>query len=399
MMSSPLGAREQEIVLAGWAHTPFGKQDATLEQLITTVANDAIASAGITAADVDEIVLGTFNAGMQPLAFASSLALQADDGLWGKPATRVENACASGAAAFRTGVHSILAGEARTVLVIGAEKMTDAGAEVVGRALVGADYDSAGQPSSVGFAGLFAEVARAYGTRYGDPSDAMARIAAKNHANGLANPWAHLHRDFSYDFCRTVGPDNPMVADPLRRTDCSPVSDGAAAVVVTTADRVSSSAGTAGVRLAGMGQANDFHPGSRRDPLAMRGSHVAWRTALGRAGVVASDLSFVELHDCFTIAELVLYEVLGLSEPGKGGSQLAEGVFDRGGALPVNVSGGLKSKGHPVGATGVSQLVLSAMQLTGTAGAMQLPVADVAAVHNMGGLAVANYVHVLRARD
>lgn len=399
MTSSASGAREQEIVLSGWAHTPFGRQDSTLEQLVTTVANDAIESAGITAADVDEIVLGTFNAGMQPLAFPSSLALQADDGLWGTPATRVENACASGAAAFRTGVHSILAGEARTVLVIGAEKMTDAGADVVGRALVGADYDSAGQPSSVGFAGLFAEVARAYRGRHADPSDAMARVAAKNHANGLANPWAHLRRDFSYDFCRTVGADNPMVADPLRRTDCSPVSDGAAAVIVTTAERASSSAHTAGVRLAGMGQANDFHPASKRDPLAMRGSRAAWQTALDRAGVSVADLSFIELHDCFTIAELVLYEVLGLADPGKGGWHLEEGEFDRDGALPANVSGGLKSKGHPVGATGVSQLVLSAMQLTGTAGEMQLPVADVAAVHNMGGLAVANYVHVLRARD
>lgn len=391
-------ARKREIVLTGWAHTPFGRQHNTLEQLVTTAANEAIASAGITAADIDEIVLGTFNAGMQPLAFPSSLVLQADDGLWGKPATRVENACASGAAAFRTGVHSVLADQARTVLVIGAEKMTDADAEVVGRALVGADYDSAGRPSRVGFAGLFAEVARAYDERYGDPGDAMARIAAKNHANGLANPWAHLRRDLTYDFCRTVGDANPMVADPLRRTDCSPVSDGAAAVVVTTAVRASASASTAGVRLAGMGQANDFHPTSRRDPLAMRGSQAAWHSALDRAGVTMSDLSFIELHDCFTIAELVLYEALGLADPGKGGGHLASGEFNRDGDLPVNISGGLKSKGHPVGATGVSQLVLSAMQLTGTAGDMQLPVADVAAVHNMGGLAVANYVHVLQGR-
>ena len=172
---------------------------------------------------------------MMPLAFPSSLALQVSDHLANVPSTRVENACASGSAAFQQGTKSLLAGTAKTVLVIGAEKMTHAGADVVGAALLGADYDMAGKASTTGFTGLFAEVAKHYGKRYGDGNrqlgDVLGTIAAKNHRNGVDNPYAQLRKDLGEEFCRTVSDKNPMVADPLRRTDCSPVSDGAAAVV------------------------------------------------------------------------------------------------------------------------------------------------------------------------
>ncbi|WP_430297908.1 acetyl-CoA acetyltransferase [Sinomonas sp. B1-1] len=386
-----------DVLIAGWAHTRFGKLEGeTLESLLVAAAGEAIANSGLEPGQIDEVYVGTYNAGMVPLAFASSLALQVSDELANVPATRVENACASGSGAFQQGVKALLAGTARNVLVVGAEKMTAAGPEVVGAALLGAGYESAGHPSRTGFTGLFAEVARAYEDRYGPVSDVLGSIAAKNHRNGMANPYAHMHRDFGEEFCRTVSEKNPMVDAPLRRTDCSPVSDGAAALVLS-AGHAPSGAAAAPVRVAGFGHANDFLPAAKRDPLEFAGSRAAWARALGMAGVGLADLDLAEVHDCFTIAELIMYEVMGLAERGKGSVAVGDGSVYRGGRLPVNLSGGLKAKGHPVGATGVSQHVVAAMQLSGTAGEMQLPGAGRAAVHNMGGLAIANYVSVLEA--
>jgi len=387
-----------DVLLTGWGHSRFGKlTDDTLESLIVRVAAEAIGNSGVDAAQIDEIYLGQFNSGLVPLGFPSSLALQTDPALANVPATRVENACASGSAAFQQGVKAILAGTARTVLVIGAEKMTDASPELVGSALLGADYDLAGQPSTSGFAGLFAVVAGAYEDRYGAIGDVLGSIAAKNHRNGVDNPFAQLRRDLGEDFCRTVSDKNPIVAGILRRTDCSPVSDGAAALVLSTDTARSAGAATDPVRLAGFGHANDFLPAARRDPTEFAATRVSFERALRMAGVGLDDLDFAEVHDCFTIAELIMYEVMGLTAPGEGRRAVEEGWVYRDGKLPVNVSGGLKAKGHPVGATGVSQHVVSAMQLTGTAGDMQLPAPRRAVVQNMGGVGVANYVSVLEA--
>ncbi|WP_406634296.1 acetyl-CoA acetyltransferase [Pseudarthrobacter quantipunctorum] len=387
----------KDVLLTGWGHSRFGKlAEETLESLIVQVATEAIANAGIEPGQIDEIYLGQFNSGMMPLAFPSSLALQVSADLANVPATRVENACASGSAAFQQGTKSLLAGTAKTVLVIGAEKMTHAGADVVGAGLLGADYDMAGKSSTTGFTGLFADVAKHYGKRYGDTNlgDVLGSIAAKNHRNGVDNPYAQLRKDLGEEFCRTVSDKNPMVADPLRRTDCSPVSDGAAAVVLSTSPAGSA---VAPVRLAGFGQANDFFPASRRDPVAFEATRVSWQRALAMAGVGLADLDFAEVHDCFTIAELLMYEAMGLTGPGQGAQAIEEGWVYKDGKLPVNVSGGLKAKGHPVGATGVSQHVISAMQLTGTAGEMQLATPRRAAVQNMGGVGIANYVSILEA--
>lgn len=385
----------KDVLLTGWGHSRFGKlTEETLESLIVQVATEAIANAGIEPGQIDEVYLGQFNSGMMPLAFPSSLALQVSEQLANVPSTRVENACASGSAAFQQGTKSLLAGTAKTVLVIGAEKMTQAGADVVGAALLGADYDMAGKPSTTGFTGLFAEVAKHYEKRYGTVSDVLGSIAAKNHRNGVDNPYAQLRKDLGEEFCRTVSDKNPMVADPLRRTDCSPVSDGAAAVVLSVAP---TGGATAPVRLAGFGQANDFFPAERRDPTAFAATRASWQRALGMAGIGLEDLDFAEVHDCFTIAELLMYEVMGLTEPGQGARAIEEGWVFKDGKFPVNVSGGLKAKGHPVGATGVSQHVIAAMQLTGTAGDMQLAAPRRAAVQNMGGVGIANYVSVLEA--
>lgn len=387
---------DTDILLTGWGHSRFGKlSEETLESLIVQVSNEAIQAAGIEPGQIDEIYLGQFNSGMLPLGFPSSLALQVSDELANVPATRVENACASGSAAFQQGTKSLLAGTAKTVLVIGAEKMTHAGADVVGAALLGADYDMAGGTSTTGFAGLFAEVAKHYAKRYGPIGDVLGSIAAKNHRNGVDNPFAHIRKDLGEDFCRTVSASNPMVVDPLRRTDCSLVSDGAAAVVLSTAP--TRGAATSPVRLAGFGHANDFFPADRRDPTEFAATRVSWQRAMAMAGVELKDLDFAEVHDCFTIAELVMYEAIGLTGRGEGARALEEGWVYKDGKLPINISGGLKAKGHPVGATGVSQHVVAAMQLTGTAGAMQLASPRRAAVQNMGGVGIANYVSILEA--
>jgi acetyl-CoA C-acetyltransferase len=385
-----------DVLIIGWGHTRFGAlHEENLESLVLAAAGEAIASAGIDPGEVDEIWFGQFNSGLWPLGFASSLALELSDALLGVPATRVENACASGSAAVHGGLKSLLAGTARTVLVIGAEKMTHVPSEQVGSALLGADYESAGRESSTGFAGLFGRVAQAYEERYGQVGDVLGAIAAKNHGNGMRNPLAHLRKELTPEFCSTVSEKNPVVAGPLRRTDCSPVSDGAAALVLSTT--ATGAAVHSPVRITGFGQANDFLPAAKRDPIEFGGSVTAWERARAMAGTDLVDLDLIELHDCFTIAELVMYEVLGITPRGKGGTAIEDGTVLREGTIPVNLSGGLKSKGHPVGATGVSQHVMAAMQLAGAAGDLQLPGARRAAVHNMGGLAVANYVSILEA--
>ena len=221
----------------------------------------------------------------------------------------------------------------------------------------------------------------------------MARIAAKNHRNGVENPYAQLRKDLGYEFCRDVSDKNPKVAGPLRRTDCSLVSDGAAAIVLTdteTALRMPKA-----IHFRGTAQVNDYLPMSKRDIVLFEGCSEAWRRAHEQAGTAIDDLSFVETHDCFTIAELIEYEAMGLTKPGEGHRAIEEGWTEKDGKLPINPSGGLKAKGHPIGATGVSMHALCSMQLMGEAGGMQVEDPSLAGIFNMGGAAVANYVSIL----
>jgi acetyl-CoA C-acetyltransferase len=380
--------------IVGWAHTPFGKLSGeTVESLIVRVATEALADAGIAASDVDEIVLGHFNAGFSAQDFTASLVLQASPDLRFKPATRVENACATGSAAVHQGLKSIAARAARIVLVVGAEQMTTTPGPEVGQNLLKASYVREEADIDGGFAGIFGQIAGLYFQRWGDQSDALARIAAKNHKNGVGNPYAQIRKDLGYDFCRTESDKNPRVAGPLKRTDCSLVSDGAAAIVLTDVETALKMKKAIVFRAAEHVQ--DFLPMSRRDILKFEGCAVAWKRALAQAGLGLTDLSFAEVHDCFTIAELIEYEAMGLAPEGQGARVIADGITAKDGKLPINPSGGLKSKGHPIGATGVSMHALAAMQLTGTAGDMQVKDARLGGIFNMGGTAVANYVSIL----
>lgn len=382
--------------IVGWGHTPFGKLDnCDLEQLIRDAVQPALDSAGLEPADIDGIFVGHFNAGFVGQDFTAALPAVAIPEFRHTPSMRTENACATGSAAIWAALDAMAAGRMKRTLVIGMEKMNGLKTPEVAATLIKCSYVKEEGADPAGFAGIFGGIATQYFERYGDQSDALAAIAAKNHSNGMHNPYAHMRRDFGFDFCRTPSDKNPFVSGPLKRSDCSLVSDGAAALVLSTEPL--SGASVAPVRWRSRTQVNDFLPMSRRDPTKFEGAAMAWQRGLVDASASLGDLSFVETHDCFTIAELLEYEAMGLAPQGQGARVILDGVTRKDGRLPVNPSGGLKSKGHPIGATGVSQHVMAAMQLSGTAGGMQVPGASLGAVFNMGGSGVASYLSILQA--
>ncbi|TMU20217.1 thiolase domain-containing protein [Halomonas sp. ATBC28] len=380
--------------IVGWGHSPFGKlPEPNTETLMQGVIQEALLHAGVAHEAIDGIFVGVYNNGFSAQDFQAALVAMGDERFAHTPATRYENACATGSAALHGALDFIESGRGRIALVVGAEKMTATPTADVGNILLSASYHQEEAHIAGGFAGVFGEIATSYFQKYGDRSYELAMIAAKNHANGVANPWAQMRKDIGTDFCATISERNPTVAGPLRRTDCSLISDGAAALVIADAETAAQLERAIAFRA--RTQANDLMALSRRDVLAFRGASIAWKQALEASGLSLSDLSLVETHDCFTIAELLEYEAMGLAAPGEGYRVIREGITHKDGALPVNPSGGLKSKGHPIGATGVSMHVMAAMQLMEEAGDMQIPNAHIAGVFNMGGAAVTNYVSIL----
>lgn len=383
-----------EARIVGWAHSKFGKSPAKdTTELMAEVVRPALDHARIGAGDVDGIFVGAFNNGFQAQDFQGALVGMAAPELALVPAVRLENACATGSAAIHAAMDFIASGRGKVALVVGAEKMSAIPTMEVGDILLKASWRVEEAAIEGGFAGVFGLIASNYFQRYGDRSEELAMIAAKNHENGVKNPFAHLQKDFGVEFCNTVSEKNPYVAGPLRRTDCSLVSDGAAALVLAEAEVAEGLSRAIAFRA--RSHQNDIMALSRRDPTAFDGGRRAWAKALEAAGLSISDLDLVETHDCFTMAEMIEYEIMGLAPPGEGWKVIREGRTRMGGDLPVNPSGGLKSKGHPIGATGVSQHVMAAMQLMGEAGDMQVQDARLAGVFNMGGAAVTNYVSIL----
>jgi acetyl-CoA C-acetyltransferase len=380
--------------IIGWGHSKFGRlAEPDVTALIGSVVPEALSHAHVDADEVDGLFVGVYNNGFSDQDFQASLVSLTCPQFQFTPAMRVENACGTGSAAVYAACDFIDSGRGDVALVIGAEKMTGVDTPRAGEILLSGCYRPEESNVSGGFAGVFAGIASAYADRYGNPSVAMAAIAAKNHHNGMTNPYAQLHKDLSFEFCNEVSDRNPYVAPPLRRTDCSLISDGAAALVIASADRARTAPRRVSFRA--RAHANDFLPLSCRDPIEFVGARKAWNQALAQAATTTTDLDFIETHDCFTIAELIQYEVFGLAEPGRGHEVVDEGIARPDGKLPINRSGGLKAKGHPIGATGVSMHAIAAMQLTGEAGTFQLPTADLGAIFNMGGTAVTNYASIL----
>ena len=381
--------------IVGWGHTPFGKLDALdIETLIRDAAREAMADAGITGAEVDGVWLGHFNSGLVPDGFCSSMILQADPALRFKPAVRCENACASGSAALYSALDAVNSGRCKVALVVGAEKMTGLDTPGVTAALSGASYQA--EEAGMSFPQIFGRFAQAYMDVYEDPTDAMARIAVKNHANALRNPLAHMRKAVDLDFCLTASDRNPVIAPPLKLSDCSLISDGAAAVVVAHRDVLHLFKKAVGFRAAEL--VSDYLPLSAKRPELFEGPTIAVRRAYDKARICVADVDVAEVHDCFTIAELLCVEALGLAQSGQGSTVVREGQTERSGILPINPSGGLKAKGHPVGATGVSMHVMIARQLLGAAGEMQLEKRpEIGLCLNLGGGAVNSAVSILEA--
>jgi acetyl-CoA C-acetyltransferase len=387
--------RGSQAVIVGTGHTRFGRLDGVgLEDLIVSAAREALADSGVDRAEVGGAWLGHFNSGLVPDGFCSSMIAAADPALRYKPMTRCENACASGSAAMYAAMDAIDAGRVDVALVVGAEKMTLRDTAGVTQALSGASYQA--EEAGVSFPEIFARYARAYAAAYGDPTEAMAHIAVKNHANALRNPLAQMHREMTLDFCRTASDKNPVIAAPLKLSDCSLISDGAAAVVLAHRKDLPRFRKAVGFR--GRAQVNDLLPLSAKQLEAFEGPRRAIAQALGEAGVSLRDIGLAEVHDCFTIAELLCVEAMGLAGPGQGREVVVEGQTAREGRLPINLSGGLKAKGHPVGATGVSMHVMVARQLLGEAGPAQLEARpELGLCFNMGGGAVTSCVSILEA--
>ena len=384
--------------IIGWGHNKFGRNDTqSTEDMIAEVVSEAISHAQVDPKDIDNIVVGTFNNGFQKQDFHGALPAINCEVLKHVPSLRVENACATGSAAIHTALNSIEAKRSKLNLVVGVEKMTERSTKEAGDILLGASYRKEEDKIDGGFAGVFAQITDTYFQRYGDQTKYLSKIAAKNHKNGAVNPYAHMQVDLGFDFCNKVSEKNPLVAPPLKRSDCSMISDGAAALIIAD-DELALEAEKA-ISFKARVQMNDLMPMSKRDKTEFRGASLSWKKALSDAQVNLMDLSFVETHDCFTIAELIEYEAMGLTKRGEGYKVLEEGTVYKDGKLPINPSGGLKAKGHPVGATGVSQHVMACMQLVGEAKDMQIKDASLGGIFNMGGSAVANYVSILERKS
>ena len=384
--------------IIGWGHNKFGRNDTqTTEDMISEVVSEAISYAQVDPKEIDNIVVGTFNNGFQKQDFHGALPAINCEVLKHVPSLRVENACATGSAAIHTALNSIEAKRSKLNLVVGVEKMTDRSTKEAGDILLGASYRKEEDKIDGGFAGVFAQITDTYFQRYGDQTKYLSKIAAKNHKNGALNPYAHMQVDLGFDFCNKVSEKNPLIAPPLKRSDCSMISDGAAALII--ADDELALEAERSISFKARVQMNDLMPMSKRDKTEFRGAALSWKKALSDAQINLMDLSFVETHDCFTIAELIEYEAMGLTQRGEGYKVLEEGTVYKDGKLPINPSGGLKAKGHPVGATGVSQHVMACMQLVGEAKDMQIKDASLGGIFNMGGSAVANYVSILERKS
>ncbi len=382
----------RDAYVVGAGQTPFGafpdRSYRDLFQEAVEAARDSV-DKGMDTDEIDEAFVGTLGVGGRQLGLPGP-AVTEHVGLHNVPSTRLENACAAGGYAVRQAVQAIRSGMADVVLAGGFDVMTDMSGDVTKYWLGVSGETEWERLTGTTFSGVYAQMADAYLHEYDATREDLSRVAVKNHANGAKNPKAHLGFECSLEDAVSA----PEVADPLNLYHCCPTSDGAAAALLVSEDVVDRFSEHR-VRVAGVGAASERVGLAQRDSYTgISASQVAGETAFERAGVTPDELDFAEVHDCFAIAELLAYEDLGFCEPGGAARLLREGRTDIDGDLPVNTSGGLKSKGHPIGATGCGQVVEVFDQLTGVAGERQLDDPRLGLTHNVGGSGGATVVHV-----
>lgn len=386
----------RDVAIIGVGITKFGELwNTSFRDLFVDAGASAIKDSGVNGEDIDAMYVGNMSAGqfIQQEHIGSLIADRS--GLAPIPCTRVEAACASGGLALREAFISVGAGVHDIVVAGGTEKMTDILSDQATGALSAAGDREWEAYSGLTFPSLYALMARRHMYKYGTTREQMAMVAVKNHRNGALNPHAQYQSEIKVDYVLK----SPITADPLGMLDCSPISDGAAAVILAPVEIAKEYTDTP-VFLTGSGQASStlaLH--DRRSlteiPAAVRASQDAYEMA----GVGPEDIDVAELHDCFTIAEIIGIEDLGFCGKGEGGRMTEEGRTDQDGDVAVNPSGGLKAKGHPVGATGVAQAVEITLQLRGEAGKRQVEDAEIGLTHNIGGSGGTGVVHIFERGD
>jgi len=379
----------REVALIGVGITKWGELwDKSLRNIFVETALLALDDAGVV--EVNSMYVGSMSSGLF-VGQEHIASLLADYlGQTNIPSTRVETACASGGLALRLGYMEVASGMSDVVLVGGIEKMTDvSGYEATYALGTAADQEYEGY-HGITFPGLYALIARAHMEKYGTTREQLAMVAVKNHYNGSKNPLAQ----FPYEITVDSVLNSVMVADPLRILDCSPITDGAAAVILCPAE-MARKMNKPVVKIIGSGHATDtIALSSRKDFTWLEATYKAAKQAYAEADKNPKDIDLIEVHDCFTIAEICVLEALGIVEKGKGGDAVEQGIVSLEGKVPVNTSGGLKAKGHPVGATGVAQTVEIVKQLRGEAEERQVKKARIGLAQNMGGSGGSSVVHI-----
>lgn len=385
----------RQVLIAGVGSTPFGRLgEVAIQSLAIRAADAAIRESGIDRKQVGALYLGNFVSG--PLTGQEVLAgLVADGlGLGQIPCTKVEGACASGGIAFRHAYLAVASGMCDAALAVGVEKMTHADTATTTAALNCAMDNRSDGISGLTFPGLFGLAWQIHAKRYGTSRDQVSAVISKNKANGLLNPLAQMGA--------TIGADqilqSPLICDPLRLYDCCPTSDGAAALLLVAADKRAELASTPVAIMASAQTRGSARIAGHPDLCTFDATVMAAQAAYSQAGISSKDVDFVELHDCFSIAEIIDTEDLGIVPRGHGGGYALEGRTRVGGDIPVNPSGGLLSKGHPVGATGIGQIYESVLQLRGQH-PNQVRDAAIGLTHNLGGTGVACTVNILKRID
>jgi len=376
--------------IVGVGHARFGKRsDATIRELAHEAVVPALENAGVTARDLDASVIAI--AGEEFAGQGAPAAVVQDYiGLSGKPTFRVEAACATGSAGIRTGWSLIRSGLAEVVLVLGVETMTHLSSARATELMARAGDTKWEYPFGITFPGFYALMATAHMSQFGTTREQLSMVSVKNHKYGAMNPYAHLQKVITLE----EAVKSVIISYPLNLYDCCLISDGAAAVILANEER-SKRMNDTPIWIEGLGAASDAMLINERPTLTgLTGSRLAAEEAYKMAGITARDIDVAEVHDCFTIAEIMAYEDLGFCEKGEGGKFIEEGQSYIGGRTPVNVDGGLKSKGHPLGATGVSMAVEITKQLRGEAGNRQVSGAEIGLSHNVGETGQFAFVHI-----